>query len=61
MSTANLTTIKITGHGHIHSICQLLKANYTWHLPITCHDNEYRITLKAGDPLVSFLQLKYNK
>ena len=61
MSIANLTTIKINGHEHIHSICQLLRANQTWHLPITCHVNEYHVTLKANDPMVSFLQLKYNK
>ena len=57
----NLTTIEIKGSSNIGAIQHLLRENCTWHLPFKCitDSNIYEITLKANDPMVSFLQLRY--
>lgn len=61
MSTSDLTTIKIKGVKNVSSIYRLFKENKTWHMPIRFVETPdiYEITLRANDPMTSFLQLRY--
>ncbi len=56
----NLTTIKIKGVENIREIYKLFKEHKTWHGPFhNLGSSTYEITVKEGDPAVSFLHLKY--
>jgi hypothetical protein len=56
----NTVDIRIKGVKNVSSLYALFKANNTWHMPFRMiADNEYEITLRENDPLVSFLSLRY--
>jgi hypothetical protein len=59
MSTVN---IRIKGVRNVAGLYELFKANKTWHMPFRfiASPDEYEITLKEQDPMVSFLQLRYS-